>query len=264
MSGLLILGMHRSGTSCLAGCLQAAGLHLGDVNTYAHFNQRGNREHEPIRDLHEQVLAKHGYAWSNPPSHQLEFSGADLDDLRQHVDELQKQAYWGIKDPRTVFFAEAWNTQFDCRAVGTYRHPLEVAESLESRAKKWNQDMSRADALALWNTYNRELLRLRSRRPFMLIRYGMSVEQYTDQISALAQQLGLDATRAVSFYSQELTHQNSADRDVPECCVETWEQLQSAWRETCEDLGAHRALSAMANESNLKHGADRLNAGSHG
>jgi len=28
---ILILGMHRSGTSCLAGCLEEAGLYLGDV-----------------------------------------------------------------------------------------------------------------------------------------------------------------------------------------------------------------------------------------
>jgi len=32
---VLILGMHRSGTSCLAGSLQEAGLYLGEVNTAA-------------------------------------------------------------------------------------------------------------------------------------------------------------------------------------------------------------------------------------
>lgn len=243
LSGILILGMHRSGTSCLAGCLQAAGLHLGTVNTFAHFNQRGNREHEPIRDLHEEALKRQGYAWSKPPLQQLEFSQSELAALREHVSELRRQARWGVKDPRTLFFAETWNAMFDCQAVGTFRHPLEVAESLESRAKKWNQEMSRSDALSLWNAYNRELLRLHSERPFMLIRYGMSVEQYSDQIRALAQQLDLDSEQAVSFYSQELTHQNSADRAVPECCEETWSQLQAVWRQSCELMGADRALS---------------------
>ena len=28
---VFVLGMHRSGTSCLAGCLEHCGLHLGDV-----------------------------------------------------------------------------------------------------------------------------------------------------------------------------------------------------------------------------------------
>jgi len=41
---ILILGMHRSGTSCLAGCLEEAGLYLGDVNLKAGFNKKGNRE----------------------------------------------------------------------------------------------------------------------------------------------------------------------------------------------------------------------------
>jgi len=41
---MLILGMHRSGTSCLAGCLQAAGLISGEVNIQAMYNAKGNRE----------------------------------------------------------------------------------------------------------------------------------------------------------------------------------------------------------------------------
>lgn len=43
-STVLILGMHRSGTSCLAGSLQEAGLYLGEVNTAAPHNAKGNRE----------------------------------------------------------------------------------------------------------------------------------------------------------------------------------------------------------------------------
>ena len=43
-SPIAILGMHRSGTSCLAGSLQEAGIYLGDVVTSAAHNQKGNRE----------------------------------------------------------------------------------------------------------------------------------------------------------------------------------------------------------------------------
>ncbi|WP_173204579.1 hypothetical protein [Sphingopyxis sp. BSNA05] len=37
---VLILGMHRSGTSCLAGALERCGLHLGDVRRTGTHNKR--------------------------------------------------------------------------------------------------------------------------------------------------------------------------------------------------------------------------------
>jgi hypothetical protein len=43
ISPIIILGMHRSGTSLVAGCLEAAGLYLGPVNNYAPFNKKGKQ-----------------------------------------------------------------------------------------------------------------------------------------------------------------------------------------------------------------------------
>jgi len=44
-----ILGMHRSGTSCLAGSLQELGLYLGEVYDQNPHNPRGNRENAAAR-----------------------------------------------------------------------------------------------------------------------------------------------------------------------------------------------------------------------
>ncbi len=40
---VLILSMHRSGTSCLAGSLQQGGMYLGDVYEHSPHNIKGNR-----------------------------------------------------------------------------------------------------------------------------------------------------------------------------------------------------------------------------
>ena len=48
-----ILGMHRSGTSCLTGSLQACGLELGKFHASNKHNKKGNRENQDIIDLHE-------------------------------------------------------------------------------------------------------------------------------------------------------------------------------------------------------------------
>ena len=62
-----VLGMHRSGTSSLAGSLEEAGLHLGEVVTRADHNQKGNRESLAMRDLNDRLLEHNGGAWDRPP-----------------------------------------------------------------------------------------------------------------------------------------------------------------------------------------------------
>ena len=46
--GVIILGMHRSGTSCLTGCLKEYGLHLGDVSESNKHNKKGNQENKEV------------------------------------------------------------------------------------------------------------------------------------------------------------------------------------------------------------------------
>lgn len=63
-----ILGMHRSGTSLLAGTLQECGLDLGAVSTAAAANEKGNRESWLLMALHEDLLRQAGGAWDRPPA----------------------------------------------------------------------------------------------------------------------------------------------------------------------------------------------------
>lgn len=46
-----VLGMHRSGTSVLAGCLGNYGLYLGEVVREAPHNKEGNNENLAVRAL---------------------------------------------------------------------------------------------------------------------------------------------------------------------------------------------------------------------
>ena len=55
---LLVLGMHRSGTSALAGALRILGVYFGDqfLEPQKSINERGFWEHREIVDLHERLL----------------------------------------------------------------------------------------------------------------------------------------------------------------------------------------------------------------
>ena len=74
---VIVLGMHRSGTSLLTGSLEAAGLYLGEVNNEAPFNRKGNKENESIRELNDALLERNDAAWNRPPNGQARWSGAD-------------------------------------------------------------------------------------------------------------------------------------------------------------------------------------------
>ena len=196
-----ILGMHRSGTSCLAGTLQEAGLYLGDVITEAPHNSKGNRENRRIMDLHEEVLAYNGGRWDEPPE-RVVWS----DEHRRRRDDIigsyGDARVWGFKDPRTLVTLDFWREAVpDLTFVGTFRHPLLVAESLTRRngatAEKW---------LALWLTYNERLVRLHAREAFPIVRFDSDAEVYRRSLSAVVARIGLSEPNTLTFFEPVLRH----------------------------------------------------------
>src|ERR1700722_4433954 len=69
--GILVVGVHRSGTSAMAGALEAMGLDAGppdglmagDVG-----NPDGYYELQAVADLNDEILAHLGGAWHSPPA----------------------------------------------------------------------------------------------------------------------------------------------------------------------------------------------------
>jgi len=65
-----VLGMHRSGTSLITALLQSLGAHLGPPEHMMKpqpDNPRGFYEHQLLNDIDEEILARLGGSWSEPP-----------------------------------------------------------------------------------------------------------------------------------------------------------------------------------------------------
>lgn len=151
---ILLLGMHRSGTSALARLLNLAGCEFGpaevamppDVD-----NPLGFWERQDVYELHEWLLAAAGAAWDRP----LAFDPSGLPTAIH--DEFQVRAAriaasfsgrrsWFIKDPRLCLTAALWRPLLpEPVCVHIVRHPLEVAASLAARNR-----LPIAVGLALW------------------------------------------------------------------------------------------------------------------
>src|SRR5215472_16677028 len=131
---ICVLGMHRSGTSCLTGLLEDAGVYLGGVSKKNPHNLKGNQENLKVMHLHNEVLAGNDGSWDRPPAGAARWSDAQRALLREIVKEYAGHGRWAFKDPRTLFTLPAWQELLpDLAYIGTFRHPGAVAQSLHRR-----------------------------------------------------------------------------------------------------------------------------------
>ena len=224
---VMILGMHRSGTSCLTGSLQQGGLYLGEVYTENPFNRKGNRENDRIMRLNDALLAKNSADWRTPPAEMA----WDQELIRERDDiirefELNLENMWGFKDPRVLFTFPFWKDGLqNIKMVGTFRHPVSVAQSLNFR----NQ-MAIAVGLELWYAYNCKLLALLEEYDFPLISFDVPAGQYLASVEFVAKYLGLNILlrqNESTFFEETLrTHKECFEVDVPLHIMDIYEKLQ--------------------------------------
>ncbi len=207
-----ILGMHRSGTSTLTGCLEARGLYLGDVVNSAPHNRKGNKENIPLRDINDAVLAFNRGSWDNPPANL-----AWNDELRQrrdqHISGYNGKGIWGFKDPRTILTLPFWQEALpDMSLMGTFRRPEIVVMSLLARPGM----APMTPALELWKIYNRKLLAYAENYDLPLVCFDWPQSGFLNAVDNIAINLGLcPADQAKDeFYDESLRHRGVYD---PNC-----------------------------------------------
>jgi hypothetical protein len=206
---VLILGMHRSGTSCLAGSLEEAGLYLGEVNTAAPHNAKGNRESRAIMDLQDDLLRANGGDWDAPPREVIwpvEYR-ARRDAI---IATYPTDRIWGFKDPRTLLTLSGWLEALpSVRFVGTFRHPLAVAASLQAR-----NGIAIEKSLALWETYNRLLLGYQRQWDFPMVSFDWPPERYGQRLRTLAAALNLTVPPAGFSFFESALRKNSVPEET--------------------------------------------------
>jgi len=138
---LMILGMHRSGTSLLASWLASCGLHLGTTLAGAHIgNTKGHFEDMDFIHLHDKLLRfveiSDGGLTNIKNVHTLQENLVN-DEIRDFLNAKNNNDYWGWKDPRTCLFLKSYNMLIpNAKAIVIFRKPLEVVDSIIRREEK--------------------------------------------------------------------------------------------------------------------------------
>jgi len=163
-SPIIVIGMHRSGTSLVSRMLEATGLFLGH-------QKEGNNESVFFLEIDRWLISQAGASWENPApirylleNRRLRAMTADY--MRRYLIDsprvtsflgwkkyLQYRALsnlpppWGWKCPWATFTLPLWLDVFpNAKVIHIYRHGVDVANSLRKRTlrgleRTWAQDL---------------------------------------------------------------------------------------------------------------------------
>ncbi len=190
---VVVLGMHRSGTSTLTGLLRLLGLWAGEEDDFPpadDHNQAGYWEHRGVWSVDEAILGALGASWSEVAD--LDLSRLDGESrarlgerARAVVRNLDRHGPWVVKDPRLCLLFPVWREILEHPfCVLTYRGPLPVARSLAAR-----DGFPISYGIALWELYTREALASTRGLPRVLISHRELMADPVATLQRLHQQL---------------------------------------------------------------------------
>jgi hypothetical protein len=220
---ICVLGMHRSGTSCLAGSLEQQGLFLGETNTRGPFNLRGNRENFDMMGLQGRILQESGGQWDDPPE-AVVWKPEHVETARRMLAQHAGEPAWGFKDPRTLFTIDGWRQLVpDLELVGIFRHPMSVAHSLAHRNK-----FPVEKSLGVWKAYNQRLLGLHREDAFPLVSFDDDAPVLEEKLQRVGELLGLEPRAAGEpFFTDDLRTSPAEGDPLPEPVAGLYAELQS-------------------------------------
>lgn len=262
---IVVLGMHRSGTSALTRVLSLLGADLPKyVMGAAPTNEAGHWEPDRLVALHDEMLTEARGDWADWRRFDTASLGPErLAFYRQRIQEelaveFGTSTLFVIKDPRVSRFVPLYADVFrrlgiDDRYVLCLRNPLSVAQSLTSR-----DGLPPAAGLVLWLRHvldaeiaTRSRTRCVIQFEALLDDWRSVVQQITDELRVSWPIGAVDGARAIEeFLRQELDHHRTSSSELAD-----WPAAQG-W--VMDAYRASQMLSANMKASRAEAVLDRV------
>ena len=158
---VIVVGMHRSGTSAISGLLAELGVFMGSslFAPQKEVNEKGFFENSHLVKMNEKLLDTLFWSWDDPLAATI--NGDFNSQLNPYVPEAltvlnkdySNRLCWGMKDPRTTLLLPFWKKVFERMSVSPLyvlmiRPPIEVYGSLKKR-----DGFSLDKSMMLWINY---------------------------------------------------------------------------------------------------------------
>jgi SAM-dependent methyltransferase len=189
---VIVLGMHRSGTSALTRLIHLLGLSVGrsdDLMSPQPDNPMGFWESRSLSELNDRLLAAVDSRWWLPPRQRAHLWQSD-GVVAQHAEaqRLLQDVYgsgqqWVWKDPRNCLTLSFWLELLPepPAIVFIHRHPLEVITSLRQR-----NELPPLVAAGLWEIYNRSAIEQMAGLPAFVLSYEQLLDAPTQVLRRLS------------------------------------------------------------------------------
>lgn len=190
----IVLGMHRSATSLTAEVLSSYGLYVGnaeDLWEKDKDNQRGYFENKYAVRLNDKILYEQKMHWAMiqkdlciPESQYIDEIGDVLTSMKKKTGLNQGLI---LKDPRMCLLEPIWRKEIERqdleeRIVMIFRHPYEVAKSLQIRD---NMDFSYALKIWFYNNYSALHSMAACNHPILVLNHNDYFIEYRKQIEKI-------------------------------------------------------------------------------
>ena len=207
---VVVLGMHRSGTSAITRGLEVLGVNLGD-NLYpaAIDNPKGFWEDNDFLGINEELLAHLDYSvdrlglidWQMPSTAIVE--SLELKAEKLVSERCKKNALWGFKDPRTARLLPFWQAVFervgcDVRYVIATRNPISIVESLYKRS-----GFEGGTTFYLWLEHLIPAISGTMNAKRVVVDYDQLLENPKLQLLRVAKALGVTAPEPLALFAFE-------------------------------------------------------------
>ena len=220
---IIVLGMHRSGTSCVGNLLTKIGIYFGDhsVSTgTGEENRKGFFERRDMREICDAVLQGSGSDWWAVGDFSTERVPVQIrtevsTKFATVLEELHRHEPWFVKEPRLclvwpLLSAQVANPVF----VHVWRDPREVAQSLAAR-NGFPIDFG----IALWERYVRSAFLVSRDQCSVILSYNQLLKDPEGETRRLVEELGRLGVSGIAMPSEaELSDAVDADlyrqRDV--------------------------------------------------
>jgi len=221
-NAIVVLGMHRSGTSMLAGILAKMGVDFGGdlLPPMEGVNEKGFWEHRRLIELNESLLSNLNSSWCHPGGfddgwQESEAARRYINEATDFVEEVfDSEPVFGMKDPRLCLILPLWKEIFnrlgvDAHYLAMSRNPIDVAMSLYRRDKI-------PPILGLWlNDKYQDAVEQAGVKLTMRLDYNEMLQDIGLAVQSLSEQLYLPLdeaikTRIADFASTSMCHSSYA------------------------------------------------------
>ncbi|MEO1079813.1 MAG: glycosyltransferase [Pseudomonadota bacterium] len=256
MKALVVLGMHRSGTSLVARACHDAGITAGpavDLLAAQTDNPLGFYEHRDLVRLNDAALEQAGGSWYQPPARDTLTASAlpevEPGKLLERLTESGDGQFL-LKDPRLCLTWPLWSTLLEFRTLlFVYRAPLAVARSLARR-----HGFPLQHGILLWELYNRRALAAISSEPALAISYD-AITASPEALPVILESLGAqgftcEPGSTAGAFDGELHHFSQDENDTDLFLLSDEQRaLHSYCLARCE--GRETAMPTLSDEEQL-------------